>query len=382
MDICGRSGKMDKNREIREDPENRANQKNKENKEKRRMADGEASMPRIDIVIPVYRPREKFLKLMRMLSKQTYPIGKVILMNTEKALWTSEAERVCREISSGENAVGSVELHHISKRDFDHAATRRAGIAHSEAEFFICMTDDAVPADRFLIERLLDAFSGGKETSEAGAPQAESGESLPVAEAYARQLPTEECGEAERFTRCFNYPGTSFEKSREDLPQLGIKTYFASNVCCAYRRDIYDKLGGFCSDAIFNEDMIYAAKAVQAGYRIAYRADARVLHAHRYTALQQLHRNFDLGMSQAMHPEVFSGLRSEGEGIRLVKETAAHLLRTGHVVQVPELCWQSSFKYLGFRLGRSFRRLPYRLCLRLAMNRTYLEKHRAELWGA
>ena len=363
-----------------------------------------------DIIIPVYRPKDKFLKLMRMLAVQSHPIGKIILMNTEKAFWTPEAEQLCREIASGENAVGSVELYHIAKQEFDHAATRRAGIAHSDAEVFVCMTDDAVPADEYLIERLLDALSKSEETSD-GKPrqerdgvrrvdgQKESSQkadgqkvnsqtagrqegsgSAPIAEAYARQLPTEECGEAERFTRVFNYPETSYVKSAEDLSQFGIKTYFASNVCCAYRRDIYDRLGGFCSNAIFNEDMIFAAKAVQAGCRIAYCADAKVLHAHRYTALQQLHRNFDLGMSQAMHPEVFSGLKSEGEGIRLVKETALYLLRTGHAAQVPGLFWQSAFKYLGFRMGRAYRRMPYRFCLRLAMNRTYLEKHRAELW--
>ncbi len=36
--------------------------------------------------------------------------------------------------------------------------------------------------------------------------------------------------------------------------------------------------------------------------------------------MQQFHRNFDLGVSQAEHPEVFEGVPSEGEGIRLVKK--------------------------------------------------------------
>ena len=56
------------------------------------------------------------------------------------------------------------------------------------------------------------------------------------------------------------------------------------------------------------------------GYRIAYAADAVVFHSHNYTALEQLRRNFDLAVSQADHPEVFAGISSEGEGIRLVKD--------------------------------------------------------------
>ena len=34
-------------------------------------------------------------------------------------------------------------------------------------------------------------------------------------------------------------------------------------MCAAYRRDIYEELGGFIKHTIFNEDMIYAAGAVK-----------------------------------------------------------------------------------------------------------------------
>ena len=41
--------------------------------------------PRVDVVIPTYKPGKKFSRLLKMLEKQTYPIGKIIVMNTEKA---------------------------------------------------------------------------------------------------------------------------------------------------------------------------------------------------------------------------------------------------------------------------------------------------------
>ena len=47
---------------------------------------------------------------------------------------------------------------------------------------------------------------------------------------------------------------------------------------------------------IFNEDMIYAADLIHAGYGIAYAADAKVVHSHNYSCSQQFHRNFDLGV--------------------------------------------------------------------------------------
>ena len=57
---------------------------------------------------------------------------------------------------------------------------------------------------------------------------------------------------------------------------MGIKTFFASNVCCAYDREKFWFQGGFIQKTIFNEDMIFAGKAVlQDDYAIAYVAPYR-----------------------------------------------------------------------------------------------------------
>ncbi len=73
--------------------------------------------------------------------------------------------------------------------------------------------------------------------------------------------------------------------------------------------------GGFIQNAIFNEDMIFAGKAVmEDDYAIAYVADAKVIHSHNYNCTQQFKRNFDLAVSQADRPEVFGGIHSESEG--------------------------------------------------------------------
>ena len=165
----------------------------------------------------------------------------------------------------------------------------------------------------------------------------------------------------------------SLLKGKEDEDELGIKTYFCSNVCAAYRRDIYLKLGGFTKKTIFNEDMIFAGHAVEAGYQIAYAADAQVVHSHNYTAMQQLHRNFDLGVSQADHPEVFGRLHSEGEGIRLVKKTAKWLVENGHVLLLPQLVMASGSNYAGYWLGKHYKKLPEGLIRSLTMNPAYWE---------
>lgn len=190
--------------------------------------------------------------------------------------------------------------------------------------------------------------------------------------AYARQLADKDCGLAERYTRSFNYPDQSRVKTRADLKELGIKTFFASNVCCAYDREKFWFQGGFTDKTIFNEDMIFAGRAVlEDDYAVAYVAEARVVHSHNYGCMAQFHRNFDLAVSQADHPELFSAVRSESEGIRLVKQTARYLVKQRRPWLVPGMFVKSGFKYLGYRVGKCYRLLPRALVLRCTMNKEY-----------
>ena len=306
----------------------------------------------VDVIIPAYKPGEKFRKLLTMLAAQSYPVHKVIVINTEKEYWNS---------GEFENIV-DMEVHHITKQEFDHGATRHMAMELSRADAAVCMTDDAVPANEKLIESLVTALN-------QKGPEGET-----VIAAYARQLPDKSCGFVEAYTRAFNYPSESQIKTKKDLGELGIKTYFASNVCCAYRRELYLARGGFIRRAIFNEDMIFAGQAIQAGYAVAYAADALVVHSHNYTYLQQFRRNFDLAVSQTDHPEVFAGVPSEREGIRLVKKSAAFLIKSGKAWLLPDLVLKSGFKYMGYRLGKMYRRLPQKAILFCTMNRSYWEK--------
>ena len=314
---------------------------------------GEGKRLTVDVIIPVYKPDKKFSRLLKMLSLQTYPIGKIIVMNTERAYWKEEGFR----------GIPGLEVHHLTKEAFDHGGTRNAGARFSRADIIVFMTDDAVPADNALIENLVRAFS------EKG-PQGES-----VIMAYARQLAYEDCSLAEQYTRSFNYPDEGCVKTRADLPRLGIKTFFASDVSCAYDREKFWFEGGFISPAIFNEDMIFAGKAVlEDDYAVAYAAQARVYHSHNYTCMQQFKRYFDLAVSQTEHPEVFGGLASEGEGIRLVKKTAAYLLKKGRPWLIPGMIVQSGFKYMGYRAGKCWRVLPGSLVRRWTSNPEYWKK--------
>ncbi len=306
-------------------------------------------METVDVIIPVYKPDRGFLTLVERLETQTTPVNRIIIMNTEQKYF----DRLLYGTAL-EGKYHNITVKHLSKREFDHGHTRNQGVKLSQADVFIMMTQDAIPADEYLVERLLAGLRDER-----------------TAVAYARQLPGRDSGEIERYTRGFNYPEQSGVKTKADLPRLGIKTFFCSNVCAAYKREIFDALGGFVNRAIFNEDMLYAAGAVNADYHIAYVAEARVYHSHNYTYRQQFRRNFDLGVSQADHPEVFAAYPSESEGIRLMKNMIAHLKAKGMGNKIPGAILQSGFKYAGYLCGKRYRRLPGRLVMAMSSNREY-----------
>lgn len=300
---------------------------------------------KIDVIIPTYKPGKEFEKLIGRLQKQEYPIHKIIIINTRTDIFPEELNRSNYKI----------EITHIEPDQFDHGGTRNMGAGMSDADIVVYMTQDAIPVDEKLIGTFAKIFE----------------ENPDIGIAYGRQLPREECNIIERYTRTFNYPENSLIKTKEDLPKLGIKTFFCSDVCAAYRRNYLLSAGGFENPTIFNEDMIFAGKRIYAGDKVAYVAEAKVIHSHNYTGRQQFHRNFDLAVSQAQHPEVFEGVPSEGEGIRMVKATAKYLVRNGYPWKVFMLVYQSGCKYIGYFLGKRYEKLPMWLILKCTSSRKY-----------
>ncbi len=217
---------------------------------------------------------------------------------------------------------------------------------------------DATPADEKMIENMAGAFEGEK-----------------VAAVYARQLPYENASLGERFSRAFNYPDTPCVKSLADKDRLGIKTFFCSNACAMYDRKVFEELGGFPEGMIFNEDMVFARRIMENGYRIAYANTAAVYHSHNYTNMQQFHRNFDLAVSQAMHPEVFGDVSSESEGMTYVKTAFAYFCTKKRPLYFIPFAIQSAFRLMGYKLGKKYESLSHKRILKYTSNPNFFYKY-------
>ena len=320
-------------------------------------------MRRPDVIIPVYKADKKLERLLAMLLQQTMRPAKIILMNTEAEGHTVAdlRERVERVAAKNDNKyLPSVEIRivRVEKKDYDHGGTRNLAVeTYSDADFFLSMTQDVVPADALLIEKLMQCFN----EEEVGA-------------AYARQMASESATFTERFLRLHNYPAESYRKTKADKESLGIKTYMISNACAMYRRSRYDALGGFVTDTIFNEDMIYGAALIEAGGTICYCAKARVYHTHNYGLTAQFKRSFDMAVSQRDYRSVFGKVSSEKEGIRYVKEAVGYCLSQRRYGDLFMFLADATARYGGFFLGKHYKCLPEKMVLGCTLQPAYWEK--------
>ena len=172
-----------------------------------------------------------------------------------------------------------------------------------------------------------------------------------VALVSGRQLPKADARRFEQLVRGFNYPDAPSVRSKGDLEKFGIKTFFASDACSAYRRTAYLECGGF-DHVNTNEDMLMAAKFIASGMKVAYEPRAEVYHSHNLTPSQQFARNRAVGFFLETHADDLMQASEIGEGGRLVRSVSSQLLREGNFGELVAFGVDCCARLLGNRAGR------------------------------
>ncbi len=248
------------------------------------------------------------------------------------------------------------ELERIDPRTFNHGRTRQEAVNRfcEGRSYVVFLTHDAVIEGAQSLADLLEAFT------DPG-----------VGAAYGRQLPHHNAGPFGRHSASYLYPARSVTRTLADARQYGIRTAIISNSFAAYRLQALRACGGFPSALILGEDAYVALRMLQAGWAIAYRADATVRHSHDYTVSQEMQRYFDYGVLHAQLPELLGDEGPpEDEGMRFLRSELRFMAHEAPV-RLPELVVRNAAKYLGYRLGRGFQHLPHSLCRRLSMTRGF-----------
>jgi rhamnosyltransferase len=300
-------------------------------------------MKKISVLIPLYNGEKTIGNLLSMLLRQKLNKGdqlEVIIIDSNS---TDNSIEIVK------NNFPNVKISSIPNKQFDHGGTRNILASQANGEFLLFMTQDAVPVDEYLIENLVAGFKQDR-----------------VEICFARQIPYDDASQIEKFARGFNYPARNIIKNKEKINELGIKTFFNSNVCSMYKRDVFDKLGGFPEKIILNEDMIFASKVIFQGAVVLYCAEAKVYHSHNYSVKQQFKRYFDIGMAFDETKYLLEMVSNEKEGFKFLIELVKHLLRSGNVFLIPTAFLETVAKFVGYNLGKKHSFIPYKLKRKLS----------------
>lgn len=299
------------------------------------------------IVVPTYNAEKYLGNLLEKIKIQTIKEYELIIIDSSSK---DETVNIARKYT--DNVIV------ITQNEFDHGGTRAKAAKIAKGEILIYLTQDALPYDRFSIENILKVFEDEK-----------------VGAAYGRQLSYADTNLFGKHLREFNYPDKTIVKTKQDIVKYGIKTAQLSNSFAAYRKDILLETGNFKDNLILGEDVYTGAKMILAGYKLVYAADAKVYHSHSYTVCDEFKRYFDIGVFHKCESWILEEFgKAEGEGMKYIKSEVKYLLDNGTWYLLPEFIIRNGMKYLGYKLGQKYEKLPMWMIKKFSMHHRWWNK--------
>ncbi len=221
----------------------------------------------IDIICPLYNA-EKYIRnlhvsILMQENVELHTINYVLTRSKDKT------EEILKEL----NATYVV----IEPSEFSHSATREMMAKKSTADIIVFISQDVkIKRNDWLYYLTRDIEAGNCEA------------------AYSRQLA--EKNNIEKYTREKNYGDTSFIKTKDSIPALGLNTFFFSDASSAINREIFALLNFYDGKRFAsNEDQYIAHKLIMSGYRIKYCAESEVVHSHEFNFKSLYKRYQDTG---------------------------------------------------------------------------------------
>lgn len=285
---------------------------------------------KVSVIIPTYNARKYLPHLFEILKKQSIAFELIVIDSSSTDGTAEIAKKYADTFLS------------IPKDSFDHGGTRTMAAQQASGEYIVFLTQDALPCSETTIETLVKEL----DDEQTGA-------------AYGRQIPNSDTSLFGRHLRHFNYPERSYVRAIDDKEKFGIKTAFFSDSFSAYKKEVLKEVEWFKNGLIVGEDMHIAAKILLHGYKIAYCASAQVYHAHSYTISEEFKRYFDTGVFHTQEHwllETFG--KAEGEGKRFIKSELNYIIQQRAYEKLPAFFLRNLMKYLGYKLGRHYNKLP------------------------
>ncbi len=228
--------------------------------------------PKISIVIPTLNGGKYFQDLLQKLSRQVADCEyEIVVIDSGSTDGTIDAA-----------TKAGCKVLRVAPREFNHGATRNKAIEASSGEFVVLMTQDAEPANEFLLWWITRPFS---DDTVAGvfARQSPRPDADPITK---RNLNSWVTGRPQPERR--SVASAEAFQALSPMDQLMLCTF--DNVCSAIRRGVW--LREPFSAMKFGEDIEWSKRVLTSGWAIAYEPHAHVIHSHDRSAIYEYKRNY------------------------------------------------------------------------------------------
>lgn len=284
-----------------------------------------AQARRVSVIIPTYQAGEDFALLLQDLARQTVSFTRTLIIDSSSTDGTVE-----KALAAG------WEVTVIAKESFSHGGTRALAVEKiaDDVDFVLFLTQDVRMPEVTAVEKLLAAFADEK-----------------VGAAYGCQRASDGADVAAKLQREFSYPKKSRKKTFSDRKELGLKTPFISNSFAMYRLSALKSVGNFPTVNIC-EDVFVGARLLEAGFSIAYEANAVVKHSHNFKWKETVSRYQAIGAFYAREKPLFRQFgKGESEGLRLLLYQLKKAVKETGLVPAVKIIFQNAVKYAAYKKG-------------------------------
>lgn len=302
----------------------------------------------ISIIIPTYNAQNYLVKLLDSIKIQSLKECELIIIDSSSK---DDTVKIAKKYT--DNVIV------IPQNEFDHGGTRAKAAQLAKGDILVYLTQDALPYNEYTIDNIIKIFKDAK-----------------VGAAYGKQISYEDTNLFGKHLREFNYSDNAYIRDRNDISTFGLKTAFLSDSFAAYRKSSLEKIGWFKDGLILGEDTYAGAKLILDNYSLAYVSEAKVYHSHSYSVLQEFKRYFDIGVFHQTENWILESFgKAEGEGMKYVKSEFKYLLDHGTWYLIPEFFVRNGMKYLGYKMGQNYNKLPKWLIKKFSMHHRWWDKN-------
>lgn len=166
----------------------------------------------------------------------------------------------------------------IKAHEFSHSRTREEAAFRAKGDILVFITQDIIIIDDLWLSKLVKPIIEGQ-----------------CVATFSRQICDNNT--IEKYTREKNYPEESRIVCKDNIKELGIRTFFFSDAASAIKKEVFEELEGYDNKHLLtNEDMYIAYKMINKGYKIRYTSEAEVIHSHEFTLKELYKRYYDTGI--------------------------------------------------------------------------------------